>query len=167
MQNNSASAMTQDQSPRSGIDSCETEFLPVRTGKFRPTAFSKGHYPGVTIPNDTLPGLKSIGFWDCAGPQNWGLDTHRNEGVEIHFVETGNLVFVADGRRFDLHPGDFSITKPWQPHKLGDPNIGPGRVHWLIIDVGVRRPDDPWRWPGIIKCQCANPLLKSRGSFSK
>jgi AraC family L-rhamnose operon regulatory protein RhaS len=32
-------------------------------------------------------------------------------------------------------------------HKLGAPNIGPGRMHWLIIDVGVRRPNQDWRWP--------------------
>jgi AraC family L-rhamnose operon regulatory protein RhaS len=32
-------------------------------------------------------------------------------------------------------------------HKLGAPNIGPGRLHWLILDVGVRRPHQDWRWP--------------------
>ncbi|MDB6111822.1 MAG: transcriptional regulator, AraC family [Pedosphaera sp.] len=140
--------MTQAQPLSSGIDTCEPQVLAVRTGKIRLTALSKGHYPGVTIPNDTLPGLNSIGFWDGAGPQDWGLDAHRNEGVEIHFVETGTIVFMADGRRFNLRPGDLTITRPWQLHKLGDPHIGPGRVHWLIMDVGVRKPNDQWRWPG-------------------
>src|SRR6266446_7570455 len=147
MQNNGANAMRQDQPQGCGIDVCEPQVLAVRTGKIRPTALKKGHYPGVTLLNDTLPGLNSVGFWDCAGPQDWGLDTHRNEGVEIHFVETGNMVFVSDGRRFHLCPGDFTITRPGQLHKLGDPHIGPGRVHWLNIDVGVRSPDDQWRWP--------------------
>jgi AraC family L-rhamnose operon regulatory protein RhaS len=50
-------------------------------------------------------------------------------------------------RRFDLSPGDFTITRPWQLHKLGDPNIGPGRVHWLIIDVGARSLNGEWQWP--------------------
>src|ERR1700722_5445933 len=131
-----------------GVRTCEPQLLAVRTSKVGLPALSKGHYPGVTIPNDILPGLNSIGFWDCAGHQNWGLDFHRHANIEIHFVETGNLVFVADERRFNLHPGDLTITRPWQLHKLGDPYIGPGRVHWLILDVGVRRPDDPWRWPG-------------------
>jgi AraC-like DNA-binding protein len=94
-----------------------------------------------------LPGLNSIGFWDGAGPQDWGLDAHRNEGIEIHFVETGNMVFMADDRRFDLSAGDLTITRPWQLHQLGDPYIGPGRVHWLILDVGVRNLNDQWRWP--------------------
>jgi AraC family L-rhamnose operon regulatory protein RhaS len=35
-------------------------------------------------------------------------------------------------------------------HKLGAPNIGPGRLHWLILDVGVRRPNQDWRWPAWI-----------------
>jgi AraC family L-rhamnose operon regulatory protein RhaS len=32
-------------------------------------------------------------------------------------------------------------------HQLGAPNIGPGKLHWLILDVGVRRPNQEWRWP--------------------
>jgi len=147
MPKNATSAMTQDQPSGCGIDTCEPQVLAVRNGKIRLTALSKGHYPGVTIPNDTVPGLNSIGFWDGAGPQDWGLDVHRNEGIEIHFLETGKMAFRTDERRFDLRPGDFTITRPWQLHKLGDPNIGPGRVHWLIIDVGARRLNDEWRWP--------------------
>ena len=94
-----------------------------------------------------LPGLNSVGFWDGTGPQEWGLDEHRNEGVEIVFLETGNMAFTVDKRRFDLGPGSLTITRPWQLHKLGDPNIEPSRLHWLIVDVGVRRPNQEWRWP--------------------
>lgn len=148
MQKYADSAMTLGRPPSCGIDTCETQVLAVQTAKIGQTAFSKGHYPGVTIPNDTLPGLNSIGFWDGPGPQDWGLDAHRNEGLEIHFVETGNMVLMADERRFNLRSGDVSITRRWQLQKLGDPHIGPGRVHWLIMDVGVRNPNDQWRWPG-------------------
>ena len=140
--------MTQNQPPGCGTDIGAHQLLPARRDKTRPTPRKQGHYPGITIPDDTLPGLSSIGFWDCAVPQDWGVDTHRNEGVEIHFVETGSMVFRADERRFNLGPGDFTITRPGQLHKLGDPHIRAGRVHWLIIDVGVRKSNDPWRWPG-------------------
>jgi len=102
----------------------------------------------ITIPNDTLPGVTSLGFWDSAGPQNWGVTPRRSERLQIYFVETGSMVFVADEQRFDLRAGDFTITRPWQPHKFGDPHIGPSRVHWLILDIGVRRPDAEWHWPG-------------------
>src|SRR5258707_9125758 len=89
MQENAVSTMTLDGPPSYGIDGWEPRVLAARTGKIRLTALGKGRYPGVTISNDTLPGLKSVGFWDGAGPQNWGLDAHRNESVAIYFVETG------------------------------------------------------------------------------
>jgi len=119
----------------------------MREGKIKLYALTKGHYPGIKLPRKIIPGLNSIGFWDGAGPQQWGLNEHRNEGVEISFLETGKMAFTVDKRRFDLGPGSLTITRPWQLHKLGDPNIDPGRLHWLIVDVGVRRPNHEWRWP--------------------
>jgi AraC family L-rhamnose operon regulatory protein RhaS len=118
----------------------------ARVGKIQLTALGKNP-PGTTNANDTLPGLASVGFWDGTGPQDWGIGVHRNKGIEIHFVETGNLAVTVDERRFDLGAGDFTIATPWQLHQVGDPHIGPGRVHWLTIDVGVRNPNDQWRWP--------------------
>jgi AraC-like DNA-binding protein len=147
MQGNARIAMGQVQPPSCGVDTREPLVLAVRAGKRGLAAPGRGNHPGVTIPNDTLPGLNSIGFWDSARPQDWGLNAHQSEGLGIHFVETGNMAFMADGRRFHLRPGDLTITRPGQLRRLGDPYIGPGRVHWLIMDVGVRRPDDQWRWP--------------------
>jgi AraC family L-rhamnose operon regulatory protein RhaS len=129
------------------IDTCEPQVRAVEEGKIKLHALTKGHYPGSKFSSDILPGLNSIGFWDGAGPQDWGLNEHRNEGVEIVFLETGRMAFTVDKRRFELGPGSLTITRPWQLHKLGDPNIGPGRLHWLIVDVGVRRPNQDWRWP--------------------
>jgi AraC family L-rhamnose operon regulatory protein RhaS len=129
------------------IDTCEPQVRAVQAGKIKLHALTKGHYPGAKLPSDVLPGLNSIGFWDGAGAQDWGLDEHRNEGVEISFLETGKMGFTADQRHYYLVPGSLTITRPWQLHKLGDPNIGPGRLHWLIIDVRVRRPNQDWRWP--------------------
>lgn len=129
------------------IDTCEPQVRAVREGKITLHALTKGHYPGSKLSSTILPGLSSIGFWDGAGAQDWGLDEHRNEGVEIVFLETGKMGFTVDKRQFELGPGSLTITRPWQLHKLGSPNIGPGRVHWLILDVGVRRPNQEWRWP--------------------
>lgn len=129
------------------IDTCEPQVRAVQEGKIKLHALTKGHYPGAKFSSNVLPGLNSIGFWDGVGPQDWGLNEHRNEGVEIVFLENGKMAFTVDKRRFNLGPGSLTITRPWQLHKLGDPNIGPGRLHWLIVDVGVRRPNQEWRWP--------------------
>jgi len=110
-------------------------------------ALSKGYYPGVLMQPDQLHGITSLGFWNGSGAQDWGLEAHRNEGVEICFLETGAMPFSVEAKKFKLKSGQFTITRPWQLHKLGAPNIGPGKLHWLILDVGVRRPNQDWRWP--------------------
>jgi AraC-like DNA-binding protein len=138
---------------RYSIDTCQPQIEAVRQGKISLHALTKGHYPGIPMLPSVLPGLKSIGFWDGAGAQDWGLDPHRNEGIEISFLATGFMAFTVDLQRFDLHAGSLTITRPWQLHKLGHPNIGPGRVYWLILDVGVRRPNQAWRWPNWVMLQ--------------
>lgn len=129
------------------IDHCTPQQRAVQNGKIEFHALTKGHYLGTRIPRGILPGLSSIGFWNAAGNQDWGLDHHRNEGIELMFLETGRMAFLADQKEYALQAGNFTITRPWQLHKLGAPNIGPGRLHWLILDVGVRRPHQEWRWP--------------------
>ena len=49
---------------RFNIDTCEPQALAMRSGKIKLTALTKGHYPGVPMPHDVIPGLNSIGFWD-------------------------------------------------------------------------------------------------------
>ena len=129
------------------IDTCAPQCAAVRGGKIRMHALSKGHYPGILMRPDQLPGITSIGFWNGAGSQDWGLEAHRNEGIEICYLETGRMAFSVEAKNFELRSGHFTLTRPWQLHKLGAPNIGPGKLHWLILDVGVRRPNQEWRWP--------------------
>ena len=129
------------------IDDCGPQFKALREGKFELHALSKGHYPGKRMNSNVLPGLTNIGFWNCRGAQDWGLDAHRNEGLEIVFLETGGMGFEVDGKVHSLQAGNLTVTRPWQLHKLGDPNIGRGRLCWLILDVGVRRPNQEWTWP--------------------
>jgi AraC family L-rhamnose operon regulatory protein RhaS len=149
-------SLTLERTPDRDIDTCSAQILAAQTGKIQLTALSKGHYPGITISNDTLPGLNTIGFWDGSAPQDWGIDAHQNESIEIHFVETGNMAFSVDGRQFNLGPGDLAVTRPGQLHQLGDPHIGPGRVHWLTLDVGVKNTTDQWRWPDWVMLTAAD-----------
>ena len=129
------------------IDTCAPQMQAVSEGKIEMQALSKGHYPGKRIKSNILPGLACVGFWNCRRAQDWGLDFHRNEGLEIVFLETGATAFEVDGHRHALHAGHLTVTRPWQLHRLGDPYIGRGRLYWMILDVQVRRPNQPWRWP--------------------
>jgi len=99
------------------------------------------------MPDGVLPQVCTIGFWDAARDQTWGLGEHRNEGIEITYLDNGSLGFVVDGRSHPLSPGHLTITRPWQPHSVGNPDVTASRLYWLILDVGVRQPPQTWKWP--------------------
>jgi AraC family L-rhamnose operon regulatory protein RhaS len=128
-------------------DACAPLVDAVRRGKTRMEALCRGHYPGRPLAQNRLPGVKSIGYWDADGFQDWGLPRHRNEGIEIALLESGDLAFEVEGQEFALKPNHLTVTRPWQEHRLGNPRIGSGRLHWMILDVGIRRPNQPWKWP--------------------
>ncbi len=141
------------------IDSCLPQIKAMEEGRFLLKAISNGYYPGTPIPTGALPGLCSLGFWDSVGNQNWGLELHRNEGIEIILLEKGETPCFLDGKQTLLKAGQFTVTRPWQKHSHGYPFVGSGRLHWFILDVGVRRPNSPWQWPPWIHLQ-KNDLLE-------
>jgi AraC-like DNA-binding protein/mannose-6-phosphate isomerase-like protein (cupin superfamily) len=110
-------------------------------------ALARGHYPGRRLPKNAMPSVKTVGYWDAPVSQPWGLEWHRNEGIEFMFLESGRVGFAVDDHELVLKPNDLTFTRPWQVHRVGNPNVGACRLHWLIIDVGVRRPNQPWKWP--------------------
>lgn len=128
-------------------DTCEPLKRAAERGDVRLVALARGHYPGRQMPQKLLPEVCSMGFWDATRAQTWGLDWHRNEGIEITYLARGKTGFAVDGRSHPLRRGDLTITRPWQLHRVGDPAVGASRLHWLILDVKVRRPHQAWQWP--------------------
>lgn len=128
-------------------DRCEPLVQAIERGEVRLTAWARRGYPGHSLPSRLLPEISTVGVWDATGTQTWGLDWHRNEGIEITYLSRGRTAFLVEGERFQLESGQVTITRPWQKHRLGDPHIGATRLHWLILDLKVRRPDQPWCWP--------------------
>lgn len=129
-------------------DTCEPLEAASRRGEVRVSALGRGTYPGARLPADDLKELCLIGFWDAPRDQTWGLDWHRNEGLELGLVEAGQIHFAVEGRKpLVLGPGQLTITRPWQRHRVGNPQVSASRYSWLILDVGMRRPNQPWHWP--------------------
>ena len=128
-------------------DRCEPLAQAVARGSVRLFSLARRGYPGQPLPAKMLPEVSTIGFWDAAGAQTWGLDWHRNEGIELTYLSRGKTAFHVDQQSYLLESGQLTVTRPWQRHRLGNPHIGPTRLHWLIFDVGVRRPNQTWRWP--------------------
>lgn len=128
-------------------DTCENLKAAKERGELFHTAFAHGCYPGVKMPPKMLSELCVACVWDANRDQSWGLPVHRNEGIELGYLTRGNLDFIVEGVAYKLKAGDLTITRPWQPHQVGNPLISAGRMHWLILDINVRRPNDPWKWP--------------------
>lgn len=129
-------------------DTCEPLRRGVERGEVELVARARGSYPGAPLPLDAVPEVRTAGYWDAAHDQSWGLGWHRNEGIELMYVARGKVAFGIDSREVLLKAGDVTITRPWQVHRVGDPRVSACRLYWLILDVGMRRPNHPWRWPG-------------------
>ena len=131
-------------------DSCRALAAAAVAGSVKLHALGRAGYPGQRLPANELPGLRSVGSWDAAAAQTWGLPLHRTEGIEISFLAGGEIAARIEDRFQTLHHDEFLVTRPWQPHQLGNPCVGASRLMWLILDVGVRRPHQEWSWPAWI-----------------
>ena len=127
-------------------DTCLPLVDAVDRKKLKFKALARFTYPGDRLTEDTV-GLNSVGYWDADEPQDWGLDWHRNEGIEIHFLESGSMPYSQENQEMELLPNCLTITRPWESHKVGNPFIGMGKFYWVILDLDVRRPHESWTWP--------------------
>jgi len=128
-------------------DTCVPLREAVERDEVRLVARVHGAYPGAPLSPGRLTEVRSVGYWDAGHDQSWGLDWHRNEGIELTYLARGRVGFAVDNREYLLKSGDLTIARPWQVHRVGNPDVSACRLHWLILDVGVRRPNQRWKWP--------------------
>lgn len=129
-------------------DTCARFKAAAARGEIEVCAVGHRAYAGQRLPTRMLPEIPSVGWWNARHQQSWGEDWHRHEGVELAFLARGRLALGIGGQLFNLRPGDLVITRPWQRHKIGNPTVTASRFEWVLIDVGVQRPNEPWHWPG-------------------
>ena len=72
-------------------DTCRSLVAAADAHTVQLEALARGHYPGRRLPKHALFGVKTVGFWDAPLNQPWGLDWHRNEGIEFTFLERGRV----------------------------------------------------------------------------
>mgnify|MGYP006180514731 CR=1 FL=1 len=61
------------------------------------------------------------------------MKPHLNDGIEVHFIESGRYEWLIEDKSIDLFPGDLSITAPW--HWNGSPTgkMDMGQITWIIL----------------------------------
>ncbi|MES2276574.1 MAG: AraC family transcriptional regulator [Bacteroidota bacterium] len=128
-------------------DTCQPLKEAAAKNYVRMEAWGRFNYPGRRMGDAELKCVNSVGYWDASFQQNWGLGWHRNEGLEISFIESGKIPFSVNENDYILATDNLTITRPWQLHRVGNPTISAGKFFWLIIDVGVRHPHQEWIWP--------------------
>ena len=96
-------------------DTCKPLIDSANRGEVILQALARGAYPGRPLPLNALPHLKSIGFWDADHAQNWGLPWHRNEGIELTYLETGEIAFAAEQEKFTCIPAISPSHAPGSP----------------------------------------------------
>lgn len=135
-------------------DTCEPLKNAIDRGVVDWVGFKRGRYPGAELVSAELPGLRLLAYWDAKKNQDWGLNYHRNEGLEIGFVENGSAEFSSEKKTknfVNITPEFVTVTKPWQEHVVGNPHLSACKMYFIIIDFGVRRPNQNWKWaPWII-----------------
>ncbi|WNH09419.1 helix-turn-helix domain-containing protein [Thalassobellus suaedae] len=58
---------------------------------------------------------------------------HLNDGIEIHFVNSGKYKWVVDDNEIELLPGNLSITAPWQLNGSPTGKMDIGQINWMVI----------------------------------
>ena len=76
-------------------DTCDALAAAAARGEVELSALARAPYPGDPL-GDALPGIRTVGCWDAREDQGWGLDWHRNEGIELTMLERGRLAFATD-----------------------------------------------------------------------
>lgn len=128
-------------------DDCLPLTRAVEAGEMELYALGRHSYPGVALKAGEAPGVCSLGLWRTIGEQHQGLPPHRNEGVELTMSLQGETPVTVEGKPYVLRPGELMVSRPWQVHSVGSPVFAPGKVGWLILDVGMRHPHQEWKWP--------------------
>ena len=131
-------------------DTCEPLKKAISRNEIVWRGFKRGLYPGDDANFCELDGVRLCAYWDAKKKQTWNLPFHRNEGLEIACLLNGSVDFSVSkhSNKFTgLTSEHFTVTKPWQEHAIGNPVLTSSKMFFLIIDFGIRRPNQSWKWP--------------------
>lgn len=68
---------------------------------------------------------------------------HLNDGIEIHFVNSGKYKWVVDDNEIELLPDNLSVTAPWQLNGSPTGKMDIGQINWIVIKPEEFSTDTP------------------------
>ncbi len=68
---------------------------------------------------------------------------HLNDGIEIHFIESGKYDWVIEDHSIELLPDDLSLTAPWLWNGSPAGKMDMGQINWIIIKPDEFSPSKP------------------------
>ncbi|KEO74305.1 helix-turn-helix domain-containing protein [Anditalea andensis] len=122
----------------------------MKENKLYPTIDNSPGESGVWWHEQNLGPLENLPFLTQFGSMKFSkvrldenMRPHLNDGIEIHFIESGKYDWRIEEKNVELFPDDLSITAPW--HWNGSPSgkMDMGQINWLIIKPHEYAPDQP------------------------
>ncbi|WP_114748800.1 helix-turn-helix domain-containing protein [Pleomorphovibrio marinus] len=95
---------------------------------------------GIWWHEDNKGPLEKIPFFKQFGSMKFSkvrmdenMRPHLNDGIEIHFIESGKYDWVIEDKSVEMLPDDLSVTAPW--HWNGSPagKMDMGQINWIIL----------------------------------
>lgn len=85
-------------------------------------------------PLERLPYIRQYGSMKFSKVRmDENMFPHLNDGIEIHFVNSGKYKWAVEGQEIELLPDHLSVTAPWQVHGSPKGKMDIGEISWIII----------------------------------
>jgi len=101
---------------------------------------SKTGNHGIWWHKDNIGPLKNLPYIRQFGSMKFSkvrmddsMRPHLNDGIEIHFVNSGKYNWVVDEKEIELLPDNLSVTAPWQLNGSPMGKMDIGQINWIVI----------------------------------
>lgn len=85
-------------------------------------------------PLEKLPFIKQFGSMKFSKVRiDDSMRPHLNDGIEIHYVNSGKYDWVIEGKEIELLPENLSVTAPWHENGSLSGIMDIGQINWIII----------------------------------
>lgn len=85
-------------------------------------------------PLKKLPFIKQFGSMKFSKVRiDDSMRPHLNDGIEIHYVNSGKYDWVIEGKAIELFPENLSVTAPWHENGSISGIMDIGQINWIII----------------------------------